>query len=349
MNNALEIRSLRKSFGSKEVLHGVDFSVAPGSIVGLIGPNGAGKTTTMRCLLDVIRPSAGAIKVLGEDPRIGGPELRRRIGYLPGELILEGRITGRKILEHFEAISGPVKAGKVEELAQRLGLDLDNQARRLSKGNKQKLGLIQAFMHEPELLVLDEPTSGLDPLVQQEFLAMIHQARDNGQTVLLSSHVLSEIQQAADEVVILRDGHVATVSTVEALRATAIRHVRVVVRGVSAESLGGLLAAVPGLKNVETSLMHDAGTRQRNSASAAEDAYGKGSTVQALATLHDGVGPLIGLLAGQDVLDLVIEEPDLEEAVLKMYSEEADPVAGRAPGAESDPVAETDQAQESLT
>ncbi|MFJ6415769.1 ABC transporter ATP-binding protein [Paeniglutamicibacter sp. NPDC091659] len=310
MDPAIKVSGLSKKYGSKEVLHGIDFSVQPGSIFGVIGPNGAGKTTTMRCLLDIIRPSAGTIEVLGKDPTQGGPELRRRIGYLPGELILESRTTGRKILEHFAAISGPVKPGMVEALAERLDLDLDNQARRLSKGNKQKLGIVQAFMHEPELLVLDEPTSGLDPLMQREFLALIREAKDNGQTVFLSSHVLSEIQQAADEVAILREGSLVTVSTVDNLRESAIRHVRVLFPGHDRQGARDLCAGIPGIRDLEVRQVHDGGDR---------------GVIEARASIEGSVEPLIYVLSRTRVLDLVIEEPDLEEAVLKMYSSDRGP------------------------
>ena len=241
-SQAITVGSLTKKFGHREVLHGISFGIEKGSVFGVIGPNGAGKTTVMRCLLDIIRPTSGTSTVLGEDPRTAGPSLRRRIGYLPGELFLEGRITGRKLLSHYADISGPVRPGRVDALAERLGLDLDRHTRKLSKGNKQKLGLVQAFMHDPELLVLDEPTSGLDPLVQQEFLAMVREAQANGQTVFLSSHVLSEVQQAADEVAILRDGRIITVATVDSLRQGAVRHVRFTATGISAADAGALLA-----------------------------------------------------------------------------------------------------------
>ena len=204
---AIEAVEITKHFGSTQALRGVTFTVPRGSVFGVIGPNGAGKTTTMRALLDIIRPSSGYATVLGTDSRSAGPALRRRIGFLPGELILEGRVTGRKLLQHYTDISGPVRTGRIEELAERFHLDLGQPVRKLSRGNKQKLGIVQAFMHEPELLVLDEPTSGLDPLMQQEFLLLVKEVRDAGQTVFLSSHVISEIQQAADEVAVEKDDH----------------------------------------------------------------------------------------------------------------------------------------------
>ena len=306
MTQAIVVEGLRKKFGQREVLHGLDFAVEPGTVFGVIGPNGAGKTTTMRCLLDIIRPSAGTISVLGQDPRRAGTGLRRRIGYLPGELHLENRTTGRRMLEHFAAISGPVQPKYVNELAERLDLDLDRQTRKLSKGNKQKLGLLQAFMHRPELLVLDEPTSGLDPLVQQEFHAIVREVVDDGATVFLSSHVLSEVQQAADAVAILRDGGIVTISTVEALRNAAVRQLRFNATGAETHDVGALLARVPGIANVVL--------RELPGDGAAEAA------VEATATLSGRVQPLVQELARLNLTDLVLEEPDLEEAVLTLYT-----------------------------
>jgi ABC-2 type transport system ATP-binding protein len=300
MATAVSAQALTKKFGRREVLHGVDFAVEAGSVFGVIGPNGAGKTTTMRCLLDIIRPTSGVVRVLGTDPRAGGPGLRRRIGYLPGELFLAARVTGRRLLSHYEAISGPVPRGRVDELAERLGLDLDSHTRKLSKGNKQKLGLVQAFMHQPELLVLDEPTSGLDPLVQQEFHAMVREARHRGQTIFLSSHVLSEVQQTADTVAILRDGRIIAVESVSGLREGAVRRVRFTTSGMAAHDAVALLTGVPGVGRVE--VLESDGTATLS------------------ATLEGDIQPLVRMLASLPLTDLVLEEPDLEDAVLKMYS-----------------------------
>jgi len=203
-------RALSKRYGETTALDSLDLELTRGEVFGLIGPNGAGKTTTMRLLLDIIRPSSGEARVLGVDPRSGAASLRRHIGYLPGELRLEGRIAARTALEQFADISGPVPAGTIDSLAERLGLDLSRRVGRLSKGNKQKLGIIQAFMHRPSFLVLDEPTSGLDPLVQQEFLSMVTEAAAAGQTVLLSSHVLREVERSADRVGGLYRGKLVT-------------------------------------------------------------------------------------------------------------------------------------------
>lgn len=304
MANAVSTRSLTKKFGRREVLHGVDFTIEAGSVFGVIGPNGAGKTTIMRCLLDIIRPTSGEVRVLGADPRTAGPELRRRIGYLPGELFLEGRVTGRRLLSHYQAISGPVAPGRADALAERLGLELDRHVRRLSKGNRQKLGLVQAFMHDPELLVLDEPTGGLDPLVQKVFQAMVREAQHKGQTIFLSSHVLSEVQRIADTVAILRDGRIIAVESVDGLRESALRRVRLTAHGPSAHDAGALLGAVPGVGHVEV--------------------LGSGGSVTVSATLAGPVQPLVRALGALELTDLVLEEPDLEEAVLKMYSSPAD-------------------------
>ena len=296
---ALETRALTKLYGKNVALRGIDLAVKPATIFGVIGPNGAGKTTTIRILLDIIRPSAGSAEVLGQNPQAGGSELRRQIGYLPGELRLDGRLTGATLLRYYESISGPVAPGAIAALARRLDLDLDRQVRTLSKGNKQKLGLVQAFMHQPRLLVLDEPTSGLDPLVQQEFLAMVREARHNGQTVFLSSHVLSEIQQAADEVAILREGRIITVSDVDSLRETAVRKVRVGIAGASISSVQAAFAGIPQLSQL---VVND------------ED------RVRVEATLEGDIDPFVKAIAGFTVSDLAVEEPDLEQSVLRLYS-----------------------------
>ncbi|CEA08302.1 Daunorubicin/doxorubicin resistance ATP-binding protein DrrA [Arthrobacter saudimassiliensis] len=319
-SSAVRTVGLRKVFGSTTALAGVDLEVPAGSVYGVIGPNGAGKTTLLRLLLDLLRPTSGQIRVLGVDPRLGGPGLRRRIGYLPGELNVEPRVTGRELLRFYARISGPVDPATVAALAERLDVDLSRPVRNLSKGNKQKLGLLQAFMHRPPLLILDEPTSGLDPLVQQEFLALLNEARDAGQTVLLSSHVLSEIEQAADRVAILRSGRVVAAATTEAVRASASRRVRVATPPGSADALRNRLAAVPGF---------DVG--QLTGGPAVEE----GPT-----TLHgrfDGDIPaLVGALAGQPISDLVIEEPDLEDAVLRFYADPAGEPGASGKGAEAE-------------
>jgi ABC-2 type transport system ATP-binding protein len=304
MTPAIRTIELTKRYGSHEALHGLNLTVEPGTVFGLIGPNGAGKTTTLRTVLDIIRPTSGTVTVLGQTPRSGGPALRRRIGYVPGELRLEGRIRGRQLLRHYAEISGPVPRGAIEELADRLGLDLNRQVRTLSKGNKQKLGLAQAFMHRPELLVLDEPTSGLDPLVQRTFLEMVGEARAAGQSVLLSSHVLSEIQQIADHVAVLNEGRIVAEGPVSSLRIGRIRRVRAGIEDTSATTVRDELDMLTGISDI--TVREDGSTR-------------------VTATIDGDINPFVQLLSRHRVLDLVVEEPDLEESVLQLYGEDAMP------------------------
>ncbi|MGM7670815.1 ABC transporter ATP-binding protein [Microbacterium sp. A93] len=307
MSAAIDISQLHKKFGQHTALHSIDLRVAPGTVFGLIGPNGAGKTTTLRTLVDVIRPTSGETMVLGEDPRTGGAALRRRIGYVPGELRLDGRVTGHRLLAFYAEVSGPVAPGAAQELAGRLGVDLSRPVRTLSKGNKQKIGLIQAFMHRPELLILDEPTSGLDPLVQREFLQMVREARDAGQTVLLSSHVLSEIQQIADEVAVLSDGHIVAEGNVASLRLGSIRRVRAGITTTDAAADRARLATLPGFVGLEIS-----------------DANGG---LRITGTVDGAIDPFVKALAPFEVNDLTVEEPDLEESVLRLYGSGAGTVA----------------------
>ncbi|WP_341956074.1 ABC transporter ATP-binding protein [Microbacterium sp. LWH13-1.2] len=307
MTDTIEIDRLHKRYGSRIALHELDLHVRPGTVFGLIGPNGAGKTTTLRTLVDIIRPSSGSVRILGEDPRHGGAALRRRIGYVPGELHLEGRSSGHRMLSFYAQVSGSRHAAATvqtgRDLADRLGVDLSRPVRTLSKGNKQKVGLIQAFMHRPELLILDEPTSGLDPLVQREFLQMVREAKDAGQTVLLSSHVLSEIQQTADEVAVLANGRVVADGDVASLRLGSIRRVRVELATADAAAARAGFDRIPGLSGI--------------------DATGADGILQLSGTIDGAIDPFIKALAPFEVRDLTVEEPDLEESVLRLYGDPA--------------------------
>lgn len=301
MTPAIELTRLRKQYGRHTAVDSLDLRIEPGTVFGLIGPNGAGKTTTLRMILDIIRPTAGAIRVLGEDPRRGGPALRRRIGFIPGELRLDGRVTGRRLLDFYAEVSGPVRSDTIGSLAERLNLDLTRPVHTLSKGNKQKLGIVQAFMHEPPLLVLDEPTSGLDPLIQREFLHLVTDARERGQTVLLSSHVLSEIQQTADAVAVLSQGKVVAEGDVASLRLGAVRRVRAGLAATTESTISDQLRALPQVSELDV----------RSSADA----------VRVSATVEGDIDPVVKVLARHRVLDLAVEEPDLEESVLRLYGE----------------------------
>ncbi|MFQ6330148.1 MULTISPECIES: ABC transporter ATP-binding protein [unclassified Nocardia] len=225
---AIRTEGLTKHYGKHVALTELNLEVGQGEVFGFLGPNGAGKSTTIRILLDLIRPTSGHVEVLGVDPRAGGAELRKRIGYLPGELEIEGRNTARDLLGFLADLRGTVPANRITDLADLLDLDLSKKVGAMSKGNKQKVGIIAAFMHNPDLLILDEPTSGLDPLLQQRFLDLVTAAKHNGQTVFMSSHILSEVQQTADRAVIMRAGKLLGTENVEDLRRRSPRSVELV-------------------------------------------------------------------------------------------------------------------------
>lgn len=225
MNGAAVIaaRGLSKDYGSGRGVFDLDLEVEQGEVFGFLGPNGAGKSTTIRLLLDLIRPTAGSVRVLGLDARADSLEVRRRVGFLPADLALYPRLTGRVMLNHLAALRGGVDRRVRDALVDRFDADLDRPVRELSSGNRQKLGLIQAFMHESELLILDEPISGLDPLVQQSFHALLAEVSGQGRTVFLSSHTLSEVERVTDRVAILRQGRLVVVDSVENLRKVAVQ------------------------------------------------------------------------------------------------------------------------------
>ncbi|NUT34363.1 MAG: ABC transporter ATP-binding protein [Hamadaea sp.] len=289
---AVLAEGLTKFYGSRRGIEDLTLEVRGGEVMGFLGPNGAGKTTTIRLLLDFLRPTRGRARVLGMDPRRDKAVLHRQIGYLPGELAFPGRETAKELLRFFGDARGGVPWTAVTGLADRLDLDLSRPVRAMSKGNKQKVGLVQAFMHSPALLILDEPTSGLDPLMQQEFLAMVRDARDNGQTVFMSSHVLAEVQSTADRVAIIRDGRLAAVEKVESLGRRAVRSVEIHFGDpVAASEFAGL----PGVTQVEV-----AGPVLR-------------------CTVDGRLDPLIKAAARHEIIDLLSAEPDLEETFLSYY------------------------------
>ena len=292
----VEARSLGKSYGSHRGIVDVDFRVEPGEVFGLLGPNGAGKTTTIRLLLDLIRPTSGSVRVFGADPRAGAAP-RRRIGYLPGDLRLYERLTGRAQLAYFAGLRGVDGLGRAEELAERLDVELDRPLKTLSKGNRQKVGIVQAFMHDPELLILDEPTSGLDPLVQQLVYALLDETRTAGRTVLISSHVLPEVQRVADRVALLRDGRLVLEDSVDALRAHALVRVTVTFGD---EAAPDAFASVPGVHVLEV--------RDRT----------------VVFGLHGEPDALVKALAAHRVVALESREADLEDVFLALYQEPVD-------------------------
>ncbi len=218
---------LSKDYGSGHGLFGLDLEVYEGEVFGFLGPNGAGKSTTLRLLLDLIRPSAGTARVLGLNTVGDSLEIRRRVGFLGGDLALYPKLTGRVVLGYLAELRGGVDARLRDSLVERFDVELDRPVRELSTGNRQKLGLVQAFMHEPELLILDEPTAGLDPLVQQSFHALLAEVSAQGRTVLLSSHTLSEIERVTHRLAILRHGRLVVVDSAENLRRVAVQRLEI--------------------------------------------------------------------------------------------------------------------------
>jgi ABC-2 type transport system ATP-binding protein len=226
--SAIGTERLTKHYGDFPALVDLDLEVRVGEVFGFLGPNGAGKTTTIRTILDEIRPTSGTATILGMDSHAQSVEIRHHIGYVPGDLAMYPNLTGHDTITYFSNLRGGVDWDFVKSLAKRLDADLDKKVGDLSSGNRQKVGLIQAFMNKPELLIMDEPSSGLDPLVQREFQKMMREVADDGRTVFLSSHTLSEVQRVADRVGIIRHGRLIAVEGVAELRSKAIRTVTMI-------------------------------------------------------------------------------------------------------------------------
>ena len=294
---ALATTELTKHYGSTRALVDLDLEVAPAQVFGYLGPNGAGKTTTIRLLLDLIRPTSGRAVVLGLDCRTQSIDVRRRVGYLPGELELYEDMTARELFRYFGALRGSRAQPYAEELSERLDLDASRKIGTLSKGNKQKVGLIQAFMLKPDLLILDEPSSGLDPLVQHEFHKILQETVAEGRTVFLSSHVLSEIEHLAHVVGIIRSGSLVVVERIEKLKEKAARRVE-------------FLFAEPVPRDSFTAIesVREAVFNDR----------------VAIFTVEGSVDRLLKAVARFEVVDMISHEPDLEEVFLEYYREDAD-------------------------
>jgi ABC-2 type transport system ATP-binding protein len=291
---AVRCQGLSKSFGTTRAVDGLDLEVRTGEVLGLLGPNGAGKTTTIRLLLDLIRPTSGSVEVFGLDVRRHSVEVRRRVGYLPSDLSLPGRMTGAEVLRYLGDLRGGVDAGAAHALADRFEIDLDRRVAALSKGNRQKVGLIQAFQHHPDLYVLDEPTSGLDPLVQHAFRDLVREVVDAGATVLLSSHVLGEVQQLADRVAVIRQGRLVAVEAVDELHARAVRRIQVRFAGPADRDT---FASLPGVADIAVD----------------------GPTLRC--TLVGDADAFVKAAARHHVVSITSDEPDLEELFLHLYQE----------------------------
>ncbi len=294
--NVIETERLTKSYGRHRGIVEVDLAVGAGEVFGFLGPNGAGKTTTIRTLLDLIRPTSGVARVFGIVSSADPIAIHRRTGYLPGEFALYDRLTGAQTLEYFANLRGGVDPSYRASLVERLDLDPSRRFREYSKGNKQKVGLVIALQHRPDLLVLDEPTAGLDPLVQQSFFAILREAVAGGATVFLSSHNLSEVEKSCDRVAIIREGRLVKVGTVDALRDLAHHQVELRFAG---EVPAAAFAALPGVSDV---VVDDHVLRMR---------------------VTGGITPVVAAAARFELLDFVSREPSLEDTFLAQYGRAA--------------------------
>ncbi len=294
--SAMRTSKLSKDYGLGRGLFELDLDVAPQEVFGYLGPNGSGKTTTIRLLMGMIRPTGGAAYVFGLDCRRDSVAVKRKVGYMPGDLPQFGSLRGKEVVAYLGGMRGGADRATVRSIAERFDLDLNRRFREYSSGNKRKLGILLAFMHKPELLILDEPTSGLDPLNQQEFYALLREARDRGATVFLSSHILSEVEHVCDRVGILRAGKLVRVAQLEDLHHIRAHHVEI-------EFAPG--APVP-----------DGAIR---SAAGVEDVVVDGQRVRC--TVRGTFGPLFDAIHDAKVTDLVSTEPSLEEMFLSYYSE----------------------------
>jgi ABC-2 type transport system ATP-binding protein len=297
MTAIIEIEKLTKSYGEHRGIVDVDLQVDEGEIFGFLGPNGAGKTTTIRTVLDLIRPTSGRAMVFGIDSTADPVAIHKRVGYIPGEFTLYDRLTGRQTIEYFANLRGGVDRAYQASLIERFDVDDSRKFKEYSKGNKQKVGLVIALQHRPELLILDEPTSGLDPLVQQSFYELVREASAEGRTVFLSSHILSEVERTCDRVAIIRDGRLVKVDSVEGLRDLA--HHQVELRFVD----GVPVAAFEGLPGVSEAVVEDHTLRMR---------------------VSGAITPVVRAAAQYELLDFVSREPTLEETFLAQYGQEAE-------------------------
>jgi ABC-2 type transport system ATP-binding protein len=288
----IETEKLTKTYGPHRGIVDIDLTVNEGEAFGFLGPNGAGKTTTIRTLLDHIRPTSGRATVFGIDTTTDPVAIHRRLGYLPGEFALYDKLTGGQTIEYFANLRGGVDPLYQQDLIARLDIDPSRKFKELSKGNKQKIGLIVALQHRPDLLILDEPTSGLDPLVQQTFYEVIREAKAEGRTIFLSSHILGEVEKTCDRVAIIRDGRLVRVDRVEALRDLAHHQVELRFAG---DVPVGAFTALPGVSDVSTD---DHLLRLRVSGS---------------------IAPVVREAANYELLDFVSREPSLEETFLAEY------------------------------
>jgi ABC-2 type transport system ATP-binding protein len=295
---AISTSRLTKDYGLGRGLFDLDLRVSPQEVFGYLGPNGAGKTTTIRLLMGMIRPSSGSAHIFGLECQRDAVEVKRKVGYLPGDIPQFGSLRGSEVVAYLGGMRGGVDRKTVRNIAERFDLDLSRRFREYSSGNKQKLGILLAFMHKPELLILDEPTGGLDPLNQQEFYRLLHETRERGATVFLSSHILSEVEHVCDRVGIVRSGRLVRVAQLEDLRHIRVHRVE--------------LEFAPGEVVPEDKIRTAAGV---------EDVAVHGQRLTC--NVRGSFDPLLEAIRGTRVTDLVSTEPSLEEIFLSYYSEKS--------------------------
>lgn len=295
MDAAIRTRDLTKFFGEQCALDGVDLDIPPGIVFGFLGPNGSGKTTALRLMAGLLRPTRGIVEVMGIDASRHPDRVHRRMGYLPGEFTAYPDLTAERYLHYLAKLRGDVAWSVVDRLAQRFDLRLDRRIGTLSHGNRQKIGIVSAFMGDTPILLLDEPTSGLDPIMQREFLTLVAEMREEGRTILLSSHILSEVEAVADRIGILREGRLIAVDVVDDLRARAVRRLDLTFAEVPPPTT---LSAIAGVRDVAST----------------------DSTVHLI--VEGSTAPLFDALTAYRIENVVTREPDLEEIFLTLYDGE---------------------------
>ncbi len=297
MEPTLRASGLGKNYGDLAALADLNLSVSAGEVFGFLGPNGAGKTTAIRLLMNEIRATSGTASILGLDVHRDSVALRHRIGYLPSELELYPNMTGADLIHFFANLRGGVDARYVEQLAERLNAQMAKKIGDLSSGNRQKIGIIQAFMNKPEFVILDEPSAGLDPLVQREVQGLIRETADAGGTVFLSSHTLSEVQRVADRVGIIRSGKLIALETIASLRGKGIRKIELELASEPQESV------FEGITGIRSLLI------ERN---------------RVFISYEGTMEKLLSAVMGKcDLLDISTNEADLEEVFLTYYHDES--------------------------
>jgi len=295
---AIQTSKLSKDYGLGHGLFDLDLTVTPQEVFGFLGPNGAGKSTTIRCLMGMIRPTNGSAHIFGLDCLRDSVEVKRKVGYMPGDMPQFGSLRGREVVAYLGGLRGNIDTALIRKIAERFDLDLGRRFREYSSGNKKKLGILLAFMHKPDLLILDEPTGGLDPLNQQEFYRLVNETRDAGATIFLSSHILSEVEHVCDRVGIVRSGRLVKVADLDEIHSIRVHRLEI--------------EFAPGTEVPQEAIRSVAGV---------EDLVVEDNKVTC--AVKGTFDPLLKALSGTTVINLVSHEPSLEEVFLTYYRTEA--------------------------